>query len=129
LNYAAILNPAGNFIVPSEDTAKAADEQLNVALPPGDGDWSNVVLLNEPGANAYPLVTFTYIIVYEDLSQVPYMDLAKAQALVDFLWYAVHDGQQLGGDLQYVPLTHDVVVVNEQSIRTITFHGTILTNN
>lgn len=123
LRYAAIQNPAGNWILPSASSAKAADEQLKTALPSGDGDWSDINLLNEPGLDAYPLVTFTYIIVYRELNVVPYMDLEKAKALVGFLWYITHDGQSLGAELQYVPLTPDVVAINEQSIRSITFAG------
>ncbi len=126
LAYAAIQNPAGNWILPSADSARAADEQLKTALPNGEGDWSDINLLNEPGTDAYPLVTFTYIIVYRELNVVPYMDLEKAKALVGFLWYISHDGQSLGSALQYVPLTSDVVAINEQSIRSITFAGNAL---
>ncbi len=126
LTYASIQNHAGNFVLPSLETAKAADADLNTALPSGDGDWSDVNLLDEPGPNAYPMVTFTYLIIYRELNVVPSMDLGKAKALVSFAWYAVHDGQALGSPLQYVPLTQDIISINEQSLKSITFNGQLV---
>lgn len=125
LTYASILNAAGKYIAPSTDSARAAEEQLRVSLPKGGEDWADVNLLNEAGDNAYPLVTFTYLIVYQELSTVPLMDLAKAKALVDFLWYLDHDGQSLVAPLGYVALSPNVVSINEDSIKSITFHGQI----
>jgi phosphate transport system substrate-binding protein len=123
LAYASIRNSAGNYIVPSEASARAAENAFSSALPKGDGDWSNINLLNEPGNDAYPLVTFTYILVYQNLSGQKSMDLAKATALVDFLWYLIHDGQTLGPPLGYVPLPANVVSINEASLKSITFQG------
>jgi len=45
----------------------------------------------------------------------------KAQALVEFLWWAVHDGQKYAPALEYVPLPPEVVAVNEATIKMITF--------
>jgi phosphate transport system substrate-binding protein len=123
LNAASIQNSAGNFVAPSEGTTKAAADQLRTQLPSGDADWEGVNLLNEPGSNAYPLVTFTYLLVYRELSIVPSMTSTKASVLADFLWYVVHDGQALGPPLDYVPLSQGIVAVDEQSIRSLTFNG------
>jgi phosphate transport system substrate-binding protein len=51
------------------------------------------------------------------------MDKATAKALVDFLWWAVHDGQNYAVDLYYVPLPSSVVTHNEETIHLITFNG------
>lgn len=123
LPYASIENSAGNFIVPSSDSAAAALKQLSRDLPRSDQDWSAVNLLNEPNSDAYPLVTFTYLIVYQDLSVVTGMDLAKAKALAAFVWYLVHDGQALGPPLGYVPLPASVLAVDEVGIDLISFRG------
>lgn len=121
--YASVLNSGGSFILPSLDSARAADDQLTTTLPRGDQSWYGISLLNEPSANAYPIVTFTYIIVYQELSVIKSMDLNKAKTLVDYLWYIVHDGQNLAPPLQYVPLPHNIVAIDEASIRSMTFNG------
>jgi predicted secreted protein with PEFG-CTERM motif len=47
----------------------------------------------------------------------------KAKAVVDFLNWAIHDGQQYSSDLLYVPLPDAVVKKNEQAISSIAFTG------
>ena len=121
--YASIENAAGNFIVPSLESATAAAEQLTTVLPEGNQSWSKINLLNEPASKAYPIVTFTYIIVYQDLSVIRSMDINKAKILADFLWYVVHDGQSFASTLAYVPLPPNIVAIDEASIRSMTFHG------
>lgn len=124
--YASIQNASRNYVAPSLESARAADNQLTRALPAGDQSWSNVTLLNEPAPDAYPIVTFTYIIVYKDLSVIRSMDLVKAKVLADYLWYVVHDGQSLAPPLGYVPLPANIVQIDETSIRSMTFEGTSL---
>lgn len=124
LPYASIQNTSsGKFIVPSEASAAAAAQFIPSGLPTANQDWSNVNLLNQPGADAYPLVTFTYLVAYQDLSVVPAMDLIKAKALAEFVWYLVHDGQTLGPQLGYVPLPANVVAVDEAGINLINYRG------
>ncbi len=124
--YASLQNSAGNFIQPSLESARSANDELRTALPAGNGSWSNITLLNEPGPTAYPIVTFTYIIVYRDLSVIKSMDLNKAKVLADYLWYVVHDGQSLAPALAYVPLPANIVAIDEASIRSMNFQGTTL---
>jgi len=56
------------------------------------------------------------------------MTQAKAQALVDFLWWCVHDpgGQQYATSLVYPTLPQTVVTLDEQAIRSMTFNGQTL---
>jgi phosphate ABC transporter phosphate-binding protein len=122
--YASIRNPAGNFIEPSLESARAADNQLTKTLPAGNETWSGISLLNEPAPDAYPIVTFTYIIVYQDLSVIRSMDLNKAKVLANYLWYLVHDGQSLAPALAYVPLPSNIVAIDESSIKSLMFNGT-----
>ena len=68
----------------------------NSGLPSGSDSWENVNILNTQGAQAYPIVTPTYILLYKELNVIPGMDMNKATQLVQYLWYVVHDGQQLG---------------------------------
>jgi phosphate transport system substrate-binding protein len=50
----------------------------------------------------------------------------KATAVVQFLWYIVHDGQDLAPALEYAPLPSNVVALNEATLRSITFNGQTL---
>jgi phosphate transport system substrate-binding protein len=124
MTVAAIQNPAGNFVSPSlESTTEAVSSKAQQGLPAGDESWSNVNVLNAPGEQAYPIVSFTYILVYKELNDIHGMTEAKATALVQFLWWMVHDGQQLGPALEYAPLPSNVVSIDEASIQSITFNG------
>jgi phosphate transport system substrate-binding protein len=127
MTVAAIQNPAGNWIAPSlETTTAAVESKASQGLPAGDADWEMVDVLNAPGEQAYPIVSFTYLLVYKELNVVPGMTQNKATALVQFIWWVVHDGQQLGPDLEYAPLPSNVVQIDEASIQSITFNGQTL---
>jgi phosphate transport system substrate-binding protein len=124
MTVAAIQNPAGNWIQPSlESTQLAVQSGASSGLPSGDASWTNVSLLNAPDANAYPIVSFTYLLSYKELNEVPGMTQDKATALVQFLWYVVHDGQNLAPGLSYAKLPSNVVQIDEATIQSITFNG------
>ena len=123
-----IRNPTGNFISPSLASTAAAAASAPT-FPSPDGDWNNVTILNAAGANSYPIASFTYLLVYKELNAIgTSMTQAKAQALVDFLWWCVHDpgGQQYATSLVYPTLPPTVVMLDEQAIRSMTFNGQTL---
>src|SRR5438132_8225068 len=123
-----IRNPTGNFISPSLASTAAAAASAPT-FPSPDGDWNNVTILNAAGANSYPIASFTYLLVYKELNTIgTSMTQAKAQALVDFLWWCVHNpgGQQYAAGLVYPPLPQTVVTLDEQAIRSITFNAQTL---
>jgi ABC-type phosphate transport system substrate-binding protein len=124
MTVAAIQNPAGNWIQPSlESTQLAVQSGASSGLPTGEESWTDVNLLNAPDANAYPIVSFTYLLSYKELNEIPGMTLDKATALVEFLWYVIHDGQDLAPALSYAKLPSNVVQINEATIQSITFDG------
>lgn len=128
LAYGYVQNAAGEFVEPSMESFARAAEYAAVALPRGDASWSKVSIVDSLAGNrqargAYPITSFSYILVYRELNVLPNMDEATARALVDFLWWAVHDGQKYAPDLHYVPLPPGVVAHNEETIRLITFNG------
>ena len=125
LAYAEVKNAAGNYILPTLNSTAAAAAGASGSLPAGDGDWSHVSIVNAPGAESYPISTFTYLLVYKELNVFPsgVMTHARAQALVSFLWWAVHDGQSTAGTLQYVPLPSAVVSGDVTTIQSMTFNG------
>lgn len=123
--YAQVKNHDGNFIAASLETTAAAAAAAVPNLPAGDGDWSHVHILDAPGADSYPISSFSYILVYKELYNVDTkMNRTAAETLVDFLWWAVHDdGQSLADDLDYAPLPDAVVTLNEETLRMLTYKG------
>jgi phosphate transport system substrate-binding protein len=127
MTVAAVQNPSGNYVLPTlASTTAAAQAGASTGLPAGDASWTKVNLLNTNAADAYPIVTFTYIIVYKELNVIPGMTQDKATALVQFIWYIVHDGQALAPDLQYASLPSNVVQTDETTLSSITFNGQTL---
>lgn len=114
LPVALIKNRSGNYIEPTPDsvTAAAAESAANM---PAD---LRVSITDAAGAGSYPLASYTYILVYKEQEEA-----TKGKALVDFLWWAVHDGQRFARELQYVPLPESVVRRVEEKLRSITAGG------
>jgi phosphate transport system substrate-binding protein len=112
LTYAALKNAAGNYITPLlESTTKAAE---GVALP----DDMKVMLTNSTSAEAYPIVGFTWLLVYQNQT-----DKVKGGALVKMLWWAIHEGQQYTEGLNYARLASAAVTKAEKEIQSIKFDG------
>jgi len=117
LPVAQIKNASGNFITPSIDAVTAAASG-SLATTPED---LRVSITNAAGADAYPISSYTYILVYKAQK-----DAAKGKALVDFLWWGIHDGEGFAKDLQYAPLPADIVKRAEAKINSVTANGTAL---
>jgi phosphate transport system substrate-binding protein len=126
--YALIQNAAGKFVAPSLNSTQQAVSNAPVAtnLPAGDQSWTRVSMLNSPGSTTYPIATFTYLLLPKDMSTNPSLDQTKAKALVDFISWAITDGQKLAPNLGYVPLPAEVVKHNQDTLKSITFKGTPL---
>src|SRR6185503_2545300 len=77
LPVAHIKNASGNFIEPTIDTVTAAAAASAATIP----DDLRVSITNAAGAQAYPISSYTYILVYKNQK-----DAGKGKALVDFLW-------------------------------------------
>ena len=121
---ASVQNPSGNFIDPSlASTTAAVSAGASGGLPSGDQSWTSVSLLNSNAAEAYPIVTFTYLLEYKELNVLPNMNQNKAKAIVHYMWYVIHDGQSLAPSLQYAQLPANVVSIDETTIKSITYNG------
>ena len=75
-------------------------------------------LTNAAGEAAYPIVSFTWALVYQEQA-----DEAKGRALVNFLWWATRDGQVYARDLNYAPLPLPVVSRVEAKLQEVTHRG------
>jgi phosphate transport system substrate-binding protein len=138
MDYASLMNREGNFVEPTVDSTQAAAQAaiiMNntgtagnntsasaVSLPSGDQSWTHVSLLDAPGADSYPIASFSYLLLYKELS-TNIDSMEKARALAEFINWAITDGQQFASPLHYVPLPDSVVQHNQQTLRSITFNG------
>ncbi|HKS59250.1 MAG TPA: phosphate ABC transporter substrate-binding protein PstS [Thermoplasmata archaeon] len=132
IGIAAIQNPAGKNIVPSlSDTLTAVQDgmaALSGGLPSGSGDWSNVSLVNAPGSTDYPITTFTYVLVYQDVSTA-YAGTAlaysaqKAEALVNWLDWMLTNGQTFSSIDYYTPLPSNVVTADQTTVASMNYGG------
>lgn len=123
IDYAAIQNLEGVFVLPSTESTVAAAAASAATLPAGDESWDGVEILNAPGDDSYPIASFTYILIYKEQA-----DNQKGKALVDFLWWMVHDGQAYSEGLYYAPLPSEVVELNERTLRSVVCDGEPLYN-
>lgn len=112
LPVASIQNQSGQFIKPNVQTTTAAAASALSAIP----EDFRASVVNPAGADAYPIAGFTYILIYEEQK-----DKAKGRALVNFLIWAIHDGQKWAPGLQYAPLPVEVVGRVEKKIQSIRF--------
>ena len=117
LPWVLLQNAAGNYEAPSlEGTTQAMQ---NVSLP----DDMKVMITNSSNPDAYPICGLTWILVY-----VNQTDKTKGEALVNALWWAIHDGQQYATALDYAPLSSTAVAKAENEIKSIKYQGQPLLN-
>jgi len=117
LPVAHVKNASGAFIEPSIDSVTAAAAASAGNTP----DDLRVSITNAAGATVYSISSYTYILVYKSQR-----DAAKGKALVDFLWWGLHEGESFAKELQYAPLPDDIVKRAEVKIKSITAGGTPL---
>jgi len=109
-----IKNASGKFVEASIDAVTAAAASASAQTP----DDLRVSITNSAGENAYPISSYTYILAYKEQKNAE-----KGKALVDFLWWGIHDGEQFAKALQYAPLPAEIVKRAEAKISLITSGG------
>jgi phosphate transport system substrate-binding protein len=114
--FAEVANKAGTFVTPSLDSVKAAAD-----LPSFPADL-RFDLVNGDSATGYPIAGTTWIIVYKDLSNV-LKTQDRADALVDFLWWAIHDGQADAAPLFYGSIPATLLAQDEAAVKSINWAG------
>jgi phosphate transport system substrate-binding protein len=97
LPFAAIQNAAGKFVEPSVAGATAAAAGVAAKLPPATDYRLSIV--NAAGAEAYPISSFTWILVYQHQD-----DATKSKKLIDFLHWALTEGETEAPALYYAPI-------------------------
>jgi len=112
LPYATLQNKSGHWVEPSIKSTTAAAAGAAKHMPT---DY-RVSLVNQPGADAYPIVGFTWLLVYEQQK-----DQVKGKKLVEFLTWELHKGQKMASALLYAPLPENVAKMVEKTIKGIKY--------
>ncbi len=119
--YGTVRNRAGNYVEASlaSTTAAASSAHFNE-----DTDF-RVSITDAPGADAYPIASFTWLLIPKTI-----VDPVKARTLLEFVWWATHDGQRLANALDYARLPAPVVPLIEARLKSVTSGGrTVLPAN
>jgi len=100
LSYGTVRNAAGNFTQANLITLAAAADNASTR---GTGSISSS-LTNAPGKNAYPITSFTWLLVPESIP-----DAATKSAVAEFLDWILTSGQVECSALAYTPLPREIV--------------------
>ena len=98
--YGSVQNAAGEFVKASVQAVTAAAAVAAKSMPK---DF-RVSITNAPGQGVYPVSSFTWLLLYENPK-----DKAQAKIFVEFLKWALTDGQKFATELGYAPLPEEVV--------------------
>jgi phosphate transport system substrate-binding protein len=123
LPTAAIRNRAGDYVQPSLEAGTAAAAAAVAALPAGHERWTAVSFTDPEGADSYPISSFSYFLVYEDLDRLSDMSRPRAEAIVRWLEWAVTDGQAHNTRVQNAALPDAVRALNRTTLDRMTFNG------
>ena len=110
ISYGSVQNQEGEFVSASLDSVTAAASAAAKAMPP---DF-RVSITNAPGKGVYPISSFTWLLFYENPS-----DKARAKIMVDFMKWALTDGQKFAPELGYAPVPTAVITLERKRSKKI----------
>ena len=108
--YGAVQNKAGEFVTASLDSVTAAGAATASSMP----DDFRVSITNADGKGAYPIASFTWLLLDQNPS-----DKESGRTMVEFMKWALADGQKFAGQLGYAPLPQPVVEKELQALQKI----------
>ena len=108
--YGQVQNANGKFVKASIDAVTAAAAAAAAQMP---ADF-RVSITNAPGDAVYPISSFTWMLLYQDPK-----DKAQGKAMVDFMKWALTDGQKFAGEMGYAPVPKNVVEMEMKALTTI----------
>jgi len=121
LPYGEVKNSAGSFVEPSLESVTAA--AAGAKLKP-DTDF-RVSITSPDGADAYPIASFTWLLVHKDSK-----DAVKAKLIKDFLtWMLTPEAQKMAAELHYSPLPAEVISLIQARLPTLKAGGKALAAN
>jgi phosphate transport system substrate-binding protein len=110
ISYGSVQNMSGEFV-------KGSVQSVTLAAASGAGKMPadfRVSITNAPGKGVYPISSFTWLLLYENPKDKP-----KAKIMVDFMKWALTDGQKFAASLGYAPLPEEVVKLEMAALATI----------
>lgn len=114
-----------NFVEPTISTISNAAAGIISKLPAAKDDWSTVSIVDAPGPNSYPIASFSYLLVYDDLAKVT-KNKDDAKTLVHMIHWMITDGQAFSSDLLYAPLPDQVVSLGKKGLSMIKYDGEVI---
>src|SRR5262249_30710613 len=100
ISYGSVQNKAGGFVTADAKSVTAAAAAAAAHMP----EDFRLSITNADGKESYPISSFTWILLYED----PH-DKRLGRIMVDFMKWALTDGQKFAADLGYAPLPETVI--------------------
>jgi phosphate transport system substrate-binding protein len=110
--YGDVVNAAGKTIHASIESVSAAASLKDIP------DDLRLSITNAEGEQAYPISGLTWILLYAQQE-----DPGRGKAVVDFLWWATHDGQAMAAPLHYAPLPTELLPRIEAKLKGVTVGG------
>jgi phosphate transport system substrate-binding protein len=107
ISYGSVQNLAGEFLRASVNSVTAAASAAAAKMP---SDF-RVSITNAEGKGVYPISSFTWLLLYENPK-----DKTQAKTMVDFVKWALIDGQKYCADLGYAPLPDAIVKLEMVSL-------------
>ncbi len=116
MTYTKMQNRDGAIVAPTLDTFRAA--AAGADWPAASGQGFNMVMVNQPGAQAWPITGATWVIMYKQPS-----DAAASAEVLKFFKWAFQNGGDAARALSYVPLPDNAVQAVETSWKQIQGSG------
>lgn len=118
ITYGTVKNQSGKFIKATTASVSAAGEGAASSL---SGTVLSANIWNQSGSDAYPIASFTYLIVYKDLNTAK--TNTEAKVLSDFLIWSVNAGQKIATEMDYAPLSMSVQVKVNEALKQVNYKG------
>lgn len=109
LPMAELQNRDGNFVGPSAEAGKEALASVGVV-----GQDLRIVVPDPPGAGSYPIVSYTWLLLYGRYTSGP-----KLEALRAFAEFGLGEGQKIAQEMGYVPLPEGVAAASRSALQLI----------
>lgn len=110
IDYGAVQSFDGEFVTATIESITASAAAAGKVMPK---DF-RVSITNAPGKGAYPISSFTWLLFYEHPG-----DKKRAKIMVDFMKWALTDGQKYAAELGYAPLPQEVVALEMEALKRI----------
>jgi phosphate transport system substrate-binding protein len=110
ITYGSVQNSSGAFVRASVDAVTAAAAAAVSAMP---ADF-RVSITNPPGKDAYPIASFTWLLFYENAQ-----DKNQSKVMMEFMKWALTEGQKYARDLGYAPLPQPLIDMEMKALTRI----------